>query len=107
MRWDRDDYRPGDFWRIDDRSGFKVRASRTEKEWDGLIVSQDAWEPRQPQDFVRGVEDRQAAPDPRPPQPPIDVGISLFTADNVTITADSSITADTLYFGNPVTAEDL
>ena len=59
-------YIPGDFWRIDDRSGFKVRASRTRKEWTGDIVSTKSWEARHPQDYVRGRPDDQTVPDPRP-----------------------------------------
>jgi len=71
MPWDdkRNGYRPGDFWRICDRSGKKVRASRTEREWTGLIVDRDEWEPRHPQDFVRGVRDDQRVPDARPEAP--------------------------------------
>lgn len=57
-------YKPGDFWRIDDHTGFKVRSSRTSKEWTGLIsVDPDI---RNPQDFVRGRADHQNVPDPRP-----------------------------------------
>lgn len=60
-------YRPGDFWRICDRCGFKKRASETKKEWTGLIVcSDECWEPRHPQDFVRGRRDRQTVTNPRP-----------------------------------------
>lgn len=59
-------YKPGDFWRICDRSGFKVRASETAREWNGLIVRKEDFEERHPQDFVRGRKDRQRVPDPRP-----------------------------------------
>ena len=59
-------YRSGDFWRICDRSGRKVRASQTAKQWDGLIVSLAEFEERHPQDFVRGRKDHQSVPDPRP-----------------------------------------
>lgn len=58
-------YKPGDFWRIDDRTGFKVRASQTRKQWDQLIVHNREYEVRQPQDFVRGLRDNQNVPDPR------------------------------------------
>lgn len=61
-------YVPGDFYRIDERSGFKVRASRTRKEWTGRIVRDQSFEFRQPQDLVRGVVDDQTVPDPRPRQ---------------------------------------
>lgn len=57
-------YKPGDFWRQDDHTGFKVRSSRTKKEWTGLIsVDPDI---RNPQDFVRGRADHQNVPEPRP-----------------------------------------
>lgn len=62
-------YVPGDFYRIDDRTGFKVRSGRTRMEWTGFIVSTKVWEERQPQDFVRGVKDNQNVPNPRPRQP--------------------------------------
>ncbi len=60
-------YRPGDFLRDCDRCGFTLYASETRKEWTGLIVCEACWEPRHPQDFVRGRVDRQNVPDPRPP----------------------------------------
>lgn len=59
-------YVPGDFWRICDRTGFKVRASHTQKEWTGAIVRNGSWEQRHPQDFVRGRADDQRVIDPRP-----------------------------------------
>jgi hypothetical protein len=59
-------YVPGDFYRVCDRTGFKVRSSLMRKEWTGRIVRSDSYEPRQPQDFVRGVADVQSVPDPRP-----------------------------------------
>lgn len=61
-------YVPGSFYRICDRTGFKVRAGRTRKEWTGRIVRTQSFEMRQPQDFVKGVVDYQAVPDPRPRQ---------------------------------------
>jgi hypothetical protein len=59
-------YRPGSFYRTDDRTGFVQRAERTRKEWNGLIVDEARWEPRQPQDLVKGVPDVQSVPDARP-----------------------------------------
>lgn len=60
------DYRPGDHWIICDVCGFKARASDSRKRWDGLRVCKPDWEPRHPQDFVRGQRDRQTVPDARP-----------------------------------------
>lgn len=73
-------YRPGSFLRVDDRTGFTVYAENTRKEWTGNIVRTQSWEPRQPQDFVRGVADPQTVPDPRARQAPefVSVGVGLF-----------------------------
>ena len=59
-------YIPGDFWRICDRCGGKFRQSETRKTWDGLWVCKKDWEPRHPQDSIRGRGDRQSVPEPRP-----------------------------------------
>lgn len=63
-------YRPGSFYRQDDRSGFMQRAEDTRMEWQGRIVDEKLWEPRQPQDLVRGVRDIQSVPNARPKPPP-------------------------------------
>jgi hypothetical protein len=77
-------YVPGDFWRIDDRTGFKVRSSQTREEWTGAIVDKGSWEARHPQDFVRGKKDDQRVPDARPR--PTDV----FTGGAVTTLASNA-----------------
>jgi hypothetical protein len=59
-------YVPGSFYRICDRTGFKIRAGRTRKEWTTHIVRDASYEARQPQDLVRGVPDLQSVPEPRP-----------------------------------------
>lgn len=51
---------------ICDRCGFKFKASELKLEWDGLYVCEKCFEPRQPQDFVRGVADVQTPPWTRP-----------------------------------------
>lgn len=61
-------YVPGDYYQIDDRTGFKIRASTSRMQWNNLVVSPIVYEPRQPQDFVRGVVDNQTVPIPRPRQ---------------------------------------
>jgi hypothetical protein len=58
-------YRDGSFYRVDDRSGFTVRAEHTKEEWQDLIVARGLWEPRQPQDLVKGIIDDQTVPQPR------------------------------------------
>lgn len=52
------DYKSGDFYCICDYSGFKIRRSEARKTWDGYLVRKDLWEPRHPQDFVRGRRDK-------------------------------------------------
>lgn len=78
-------YRPGSFYRQDDRTGFPQRAERTKKEWDNLIVDRTVWEERQPQDLVRGVRDDQSVPEARP------IGPNTFTGPiYLQLTADVS-----------------
>lgn len=75
-------YIPGDFWRICDECGFKVRASQTRRRWDGAIVCLKDWEARHPQEFVRGRIDRQRVPMPRPEPPSTFMGGETLTADD-------------------------
>ena len=67
-------FRPGSFYRVDDRTGFPTRAEYTRKQWNNLIVDEKVWEPRQPQDLVRGVKDQQSVQDARPLAPAQFVG---------------------------------
>jgi len=59
-------YIKGEFWRICDRCGKRFRQSETYKTWDGLWVCKDDYEERHPQDFVKGIADKQSVPEPRP-----------------------------------------
>lgn len=90
-------YVPGDWYRICDRTGYKVRASKTKKEWTGNIVRDQSFELRQPQDFVRGRKDPQTVPDARPRQtnhfiePNYRITMKTFDGeneDNIRITMD-------------------
>ena len=90
-------YKLGSFYRTDDRTGFPQRAERTRKEWTGLIVDGARWEPRQPQDLVKGVPDLQWVPDPRPLAANIYVGpISVQTTANAGI-GQTSIPVQTIF----------
>ena len=42
--------------------GRKFKASTLRRNWQGFWVCPPHWEPRQPQDFVRGVQDIQTVP---------------------------------------------
>jgi len=59
-------FKMGSFYRISERTGFATRAENTKREWQGLFVEKRVFEPRQPQDFVRGVPDIQTVPYSRP-----------------------------------------
>jgi hypothetical protein len=91
-------YKKGGFWRIDDRTGFKVRGYNTVKEWTGSIVDKNDFEARHPQDFVRGVADKQVVPAPRPRAPvdtyigPLDTELTAAgKAGDITLTILSSV----------------
>jgi hypothetical protein len=59
-------YKKGSWNVIDDVSGFKHKAHRLRKRWDGVYVSKDNWEPRHPQDFLRARKDNMSVPWTRP-----------------------------------------
>jgi hypothetical protein len=80
MRRRLDEYRHGDHNSISDRTGFKVKASELRPEWTGNYVESRHWEPRHPQDFVRGIRDNPAVDNPRP-GPADTFGVSETTLD--------------------------
>ena len=63
-----------DYNAICDRCGKKFKASELRKDWQGLYVCERDWEPRHPQDFVRGVQDVQTVPWSRPPPAAVFIG---------------------------------
>lgn len=73
----------GDYNVICDYSGFKVKASRCKKTWDGFLVDRRFWEPRQPQDFVRGRKDNQTVPIARPYQEPVFITESDINSEDL------------------------
>jgi len=54
---------------ICDASGFKVKLSALVRQWDGAMVDRRFVDRRNPQDFVKGVPDKQALPFSRPEAP--------------------------------------
>jgi len=44
------------------RCGGKRKASQMRKQWQGYWVCPEHWEPRHPQDFVKGVADNPSVP---------------------------------------------
>lgn len=59
-------YKPGDWLAVCDVCGKEVYASSLRKRWDGFMVCRKDWEPRHPQDFVRGSVDTQVPSWTRP-----------------------------------------
>lgn len=57
-----DEFRHGSWNVICQRCGFKYKNTQVLKEWTGLRVCKKCYDPRHPQDFVQGKEDRQAPP---------------------------------------------
>ena len=57
-------YDPGNHWLDCDRCGCTIRKNDAMITWDDLVVCPDDWEPRHPQDFVRGRADDQSAKAP-------------------------------------------
>ncbi len=47
----------GNYNAICDRCGFKYKASKLKEEWTGFMVCKSCFEPRHPQDFLRGIPD--------------------------------------------------
>jgi len=58
----RNTYKPGDWLYVCQRCGFTKYASEIRKEWTGLRVCSDCWEPRHPQEYVRGIRDDMTVP---------------------------------------------
>lgn len=63
-------FREGDPPAICQRCGSKVHISEIRREWTSARVCRDCWDPRHPQEFVRGVRDRQQVPGGALPEPP-------------------------------------
>lgn len=54
-------YKPGGHWVECQRTGKVIRVQDAKEEWTGLIVAKEEWEPRHPQDMLRGRHDDIAA----------------------------------------------
>lgn len=76
-------FKMGDWNVICDRTGFKVKYSSARKEWNNLIVRNQSWEVRHPQDFIRAVKDVQAVPMARPRNTINYLGATEVTADDL------------------------
>jgi len=66
-------------WRaICDRCGFEYSADKLRLEWTGLRTCSTCWEPRHPQDFIKGKVDKQTPPWTRPEPPDTFVDVTYL-----------------------------
>lgn len=83
-----------DSYAISDRSGFRYRYKDMRREWNGLLVGRDEWEPKHPQlDPFRKVFDAEALKDARPDRD---------ENKNTTITFPIFSLTDVRYINSPV-----
>ena len=66
---------------ICDRCGFKFKNDKLQKEWTGLMVCNECYETRHPQDLLRPPKEDSSIPwsRPEPADVFIDVGSIIFT----------------------------
>lgn len=100
-----DHFKVGDYWMIDDLSGFKMRRSEARKTWDGFWVHKDNWEAKHPQLSLKGIKDKQSVKPVRPRPTEVFIGVNLFlqseTFDNSSWTkTNSTVTADSITASN-------
>ena len=69
--------RVGDYNSICDVCGRKFKFSRLRQKWDNTWACEQDWEPRQPQDYLRGIPDNMSVPLSRPDPP------NLFIQDEI------------------------
>lgn len=81
----RDFFKPGDHNAICYVCGFKRKASEMKLRWDGVYVCKEDWEPRHPQDFVRGMPDEQAPEWTQPERPDQFVGAAVNALTNIVV----------------------
>ena len=75
---------------ICDRCGTKYKSGQLRLEWTGLRVcsgpnTKQCWEPRHPQDFVRGKVDRQSPPWARPEPAELNTSTQTVCHNGVTV----------------------
>lgn len=75
-----DYYADGQYNFICDQCGKKHKSKDMRFQWDGLVTCPRCYDPRHPQDFVRGTKDVQSVPVSRPDTDP------TFTAEATALT---------------------
>ena len=85
----------GDWNAICDSCGFKFKASKLRRRWDGMMVCPTDFETRHPQDLLRGRRDSQSVPWARP-------NVVAFIDRGYLVDEDGNYLTDE--FGNKITA---
>lgn len=75
-------FRSGDWNAICDVCGQKFKAHQLRKRWDGLMVCNEDWEMRHPQDLIRPIKERNSVPWTRPRPEDIDVEVCTVSGTN-------------------------
>jgi len=91
-RWDR-----GDWDAMCDVCGRKFKASKLKMRWDGIMACPQDWEPRQPQDFVRGVPDPLLVPWVRDEATDTFIAITISSFNTLFSSITSSLKIDVTY----------
>lgn len=76
--------RVGDYNSICDVCGRKFKFSRLRQKWDNTWACEQDWEPRQPQDYLRGIPDNMSVPLSRPDPPNQFIGPLIEVVCSVT-----------------------
>lgn len=81
-------YVKGQWNAICDQCGFEYKSAQIRLQWNGLRTccgpdTNGCWEPRHPQEFVKGKADKQAPPWTRPEPPEINVGPGDVKAEDL------------------------
>ena len=84
---------------ICDRCGFKFKNDKLQKEWTGLMVCNECFETRHPQDLLRPPKEDSSIPWSRPEPPDIFIdpsaAILTETSDIISTESDTSISTET------------
>jgi len=75
--------RVGDYNAICDVCGRKFKFSRLRQKWDNTWACEQDWEPRQPQDYLRGIPDNMSVPLSRPDPPALFLDELIVTESTV------------------------
>jgi hypothetical protein len=94
-------YDSGDWTVLCDACGRKFKADQLHKRWDGLMVCIGDYEPRQPQDFVKGIAEHIAPPWTRPE--PQDTFIGVCEPNGISCIVDFAVAGCSVVDFIPVT----